>query len=125
MLTTDHELDSFDHEAQAERLFQDFERMITAFNTASISTATGGVSASEFLDVARIVSLLRAQYLKRVVGLAQADSLEGLDPDQLKRLRHDREAYEEALQGFGALRHALLRNYFTLNEQDDEISLVS
>ena len=122
---TDHELDTFDHHTSTKRLFQDFEQMITAFNTANISAATGGVSARQFLEVARIVSLLRAQYLKRVVQLADVDTLEDLDADHLRLLRHDREAYEEALAGFGALRHALLRQYFTLKEDGEEINLTS
>ncbi len=122
---TDHELDTFTHQQQTQRLFQDFERMITAFNTANISAATGGVSVREFLEVARIVSLLRARYLQRVVELAKVDTLKDLDDAQLTQIRHDREAYEEALQGFGALRHALMREYFKLTEDGEEISLAS
>lgn len=122
---TDHELDTFTHQQQTQRLFQDFERMITAFNTANISAATGGVSVREFLEVARIVSLLRARYLQRVVQLAKVDTLNDLDDTQLAQIREDREAYEEALAGFGALRHALMREYFKLTEDGEEISLAS
>jgi hypothetical protein len=122
---TDHELDSFTHQQQTQRLFEDFERMITAFNTSNITAATGGVSVREFLEVARVVSLLRAQYLQRVVSLASVDTLADLADDQLQKIRRDREAYEEALQGFGALRHALMRDYFKLNEDGDEINLTS
>jgi len=121
----DHELDTFTNQQQTQRLFQDFERMITAFNTANITAATGGVSVREFLEVARIVSLLRARYLQRVVTLAKVDTLNDLEDEQLTQIRRDREAYEEALQGFGALRHALMREYFKLTEDGEEINLVS
>lgn len=122
---TDHELDTFTHQQQTQRLFENFEQMITAFNTSNISAATGGVSVREFLEVARVVSLLRAQYLQRVVSLAEIDSLAELGKGQLQQIREDREAYEEALQGFGALRHALMRDYFKLNDDGDEINLTS
>ena len=79
----------------------------------------------EFLEVARIVSLLRARYLQRVVGLSKVETLNDLDDEHLAQIRHDREAYEEALQGFGALRHALMREYFKLTEDGEEISLAS
>lgn len=122
---TDHELDSFDHQREAKRLFADFERLITAFNTTNISAATGGVTVRQFLEVARVVSLLRAQYLKSVLGLSSVDSLADLQPDALDSIRRQREAYEEALQGFGALRHAMLREYLQLTEDGEEISIAS
>ena len=122
---TDHELDTFDHDSETRRLFQDFERMITAFNTANISAVTGDVSVRQFLEVARVVSLLRARYLKRVLRLADVDTLADLDRNEVTQLRHERETYEEALEGFGALRHALMRQYFTLSEDGEEINLAS
>jgi len=122
---TDHELDSFEYAEQTQRLFQDFEQLIAAFNKANISLATGGVSVRQFLEVARVVSLLRAQYLKHVLELSRIDRLNDLDRQVLREMREYREAYEEALEGFGALRHALMREYVSLTEDGEDINLAS
>jgi len=49
-----------------------------------------------------------------VLKLTAESGDKALDPTSILDLRQMREAYEEALHGFGALRHALERGYFDL-----------
>lgn len=96
----------------AERLSQEFEQSILEVNRRHIRAATGGVSKEHFFRAAENVARLRARYLNAVLQLEA-----GLDPPpmtEIERVREMRLAFEEALQGFHALRHALKRGYFEL-----------
>ena len=46
--------------------------------------------------------------------------VDSADGDALRRLRAWREAYEETLQGVGALRHAMKRGYLMFDEAAGE-----
>jgi hypothetical protein len=96
-----------------ERLWQEFEQSIRELNRRYIRAATGGVRKQHFLRAAENVARLRARYLNAVLRLEAAAEAPPL-PD-LEKVRQLREAYEEALQGFEALRHAHERGYFELS----------
>ncbi|MDP6709449.1 MAG: hypothetical protein QF893_24175 [Alphaproteobacteria bacterium] len=109
-----HEIDSFKGEVGRNRLDQEVEQAVHEANVQTIGSVTGAVDKDSFIRAAVTVSRLRAAYLKNVLALEVA--VDGKVPDDaaIEALRHRREAYEEALQGFGALRHALKRGYFEL-----------
>lgn len=106
-----HNLDSFDTDLGRRRVFQEFDQAIVESNRAAISAATGGVTREQVLRVAIVVSRLRARYLAEILTLAGDKAQSGLDPTAVLDLRQLRDAYEEALHGFGVLRHALERAY--------------
>ncbi|SLN45607.1 hypothetical protein [Oceanibacterium hippocampi] len=107
-----HELDSFQHELDEQRLFQQFEQGIRGANSKAIGETIGRIDAERFLAVAVKVSELRAAYLAKVVALGAATpEATGALLDELRAARGN---YVEALEGFGALRHALKRGYFEL-----------
>ena len=60
------------------------------------------------------LSRLRAAYLKNLLALEVASDGQVPDETAIADLKRRREAYEEALQGFGALRHAFKRGYLQL-----------
>jgi len=95
-----------------ERLSQEFEQAIRELNNRHIRAATGGVRKDHFLRAAENVARLRAGYLNAVLRLET--SPETPPPERFTELRELRGAFEEALQGFAALRHALKRGYFDL-----------
>lgn len=95
-----------------ERLSQEFEQAILEVNRRHIRAATGGVRKEHFMRAADNVARLRASYLSAVLRLEAA--AEPPPAAELQRVRELRLAYEEALQGFDALRHALKRGYFDL-----------
>lgn len=104
---------SGEKEIEIRRLMQQFEHQISEMNSTSISQIAGDIKKSDFLDLARSVSILRAKYLKDVLLIAHAD-----EAQLTNRLCYDvkeaREAYQEAIESFDQLKHALQRGYFNL-----------
>ena len=76
----------------------------------------GPLSKDQILRVAGAVSKLRSRYLAEVIKLGATASSGDLVPTAALELRELREAYEEALQGFGALRHAMERGYVDMEK---------
>ena len=107
----DQDTDTFDDDRARRRMFQEFEQAIRESNRQAITAATGGISKEQVLRVAISVSRLRARYLREVLKLSADSGDKILDPTAVLDLRQMREAYEEALSAFGALRHALERGY--------------
>jgi hypothetical protein len=95
-----------------ERLWQEFEQSIRELNQRYIRAATGGVRKEHLLRAAENVARLRARYLSAVLKLEAA--AETPPTPELDKVRQLRLAFEEALQGFEALRHAHERGYFDL-----------
>ncbi len=111
----EHEIEGFEDDRTRRRMFQEFEQAIRESNRTAIAAATGGISKEHVLRVAITVSRLRARYLKEVLKLSAESGDRALDPTAILDLRQMREAYEEALHGFSALRHALERGYIELS----------
>lgn len=101
------------------RLFQELDHEIRRLNTDKISEITGNVSRDAFINVAKTTARLRARYLAKVIELQTSDDIK---PDEISALRGSRIMYEEALEGFSALQHALGRGYFSLNYPDIELA---
>jgi len=95
------------------RLFQEIEHNIKTTNRENISAITGEVSRKAFNDVASTTARLRARYLAKVIELEANDDIK---PSEISILRGSRLMYEEALEGFSALQHALNKGYFDLSE---------
>lgn len=93
------------------RMFQEIEHSIKALNHEKISEITGGISKQAFVNVASTTARLRARYLAKVIELESTDNIK---PADISTLRGSRLMYEEALEGFSALQHALGRGYFKL-----------
>lgn len=93
------------------RLVQEIEHNIKIINRENISDITGTVSKQAFNDVASTTARLRARYLAKVIELESTDDIK---PSDISTLRGSRLMYEEALEGFSALQHALERGYFDL-----------
>jgi len=97
------------------RLHYELEHAIKAINCEQIGTVTGAVTKTRFIEVARMVACLRARYLHRVLELG-ADCPEAcIETEVALELKRLREAYNEALEGFAALEHALQRGYLQLD----------
>lgn len=96
------------------RMFQELEHSIKALNHEKISEITGGISKQAFINVASTTARLRAHYLAKVIELESTDDIK---PSDISTLRGSRLMYEEALEGFSALQHALGRGYFNLEDE--------
>ena len=105
-----------DHQVSVEvrRLFTELEHNIKAINREKISAKTGGVSKEAFMNVAVTVASLRASYLTKVISMQDRESLSA---DDISSLRGMRIAFEEALEGYNALQHALKRQYLQLSDE--------
>lgn len=102
-------------EVGIRRLFQELEHNIKHINTEKISEITGSVTKDAFIEVATTTARLRARYLARVVELTTSDDIK---PEGMKLLRESRMMFEEAMEGFSALQHALTRGYFSLDLEE-------
>lgn len=111
-----HDSDAFDTDFSRRRVFQEFDQAVREANRAAIAAAIGVVTKEQVMRVAIAVSQLRARYLREVLMLSHESGERAMDPTAILDLRQMREAYEEALNGFGALRHALERGYYDLTK---------
>ena len=73
------------------------------------------MSRQAFINIANTTTRLRAHYLAKVIKLESTDELKATD---ISALRGTRLMYEEALDGFSALQHALARGYFSLTDDN-------
>jgi len=103
-----------ENDAHIRRLFQEIEHNIKMINREKISAITGEVSKKAFNDVAGTTARLRARYLAKVIELEASDDIK---PSEISTLRGSRLMYEEALEGFSALQHALSKGYFDLSDK--------
>ncbi len=106
---------SAEREIEIRRIMQSFEHEISEMNSSAISEIAGDIRKSDFIDLARSISILRARYLKEVLQLSH-EQQEGLANKLCREVRQAREAYQEAIESFDQLEHALQRGYFNLVE---------
>ncbi len=104
---------SGEKEIEIRRMMQQFEHQISEMNSTEISNRAGDIKKSDFLNLAKSISILRANYLKGVLRIARADELH-LTINLCLETRKSRIAYEEAVESFDQLKHALQRGYFNL-----------
>ncbi len=100
-------------EIEIKRMLHHYEHQISEMNSTSISAIAGDIKKSDFLDLARSISILRAKYLKTVLRLAHARDDE-LNFELGLEVKRGREAYLAARESFEHLKYALQRGYFNL-----------
>lgn len=98
------------------RLTAELEHIIRQINQERISSVTGAIHKNDFVNVAETVSWIRARYLNQVLELRNFTQDGRIDTAHIKQLSNLRRAYEEALEGYNALNHALQRGYIDLEE---------
>lgn len=106
---------SGEKEIQIKRMMQQFDHEISELNSTAISEIAGDIHKSDFLQLARAVSIIRAKYLKQVMAIARAEDA-SLSFQLCLETRKKRIAYEEVIESFDQLKHALERGYFNLVE---------
>jgi len=110
---TENAINISEDRSHIRRLFQEIEHNIKTINREKISDITGSVSRKSFDDVAATTARLRARYLAKIIELESTDDIKA---SEISALRGSRLMYEEALEGFSALQHALKRGYFDLTD---------
>ena len=102
-----------DIDIKIRRLMQQLEYQFVEINKRNINEIAGEITERDFTKLAEAISICRANYLKEVLQIANNE--DGTLCARLSQQVRDRRLlYEEALQGFDALRHALGRGYFRL-----------
>ncbi len=104
---------SGEKETEIRRMMQQFEHQITEMNSTEITRRAGDIKKDDFLNLAKSISILRANYLKDVLIIARANE-DKLSINLCLEARKARIAYEEAVESFDQLKHALQRGYFNL-----------
>ena len=102
-------------ELDVQRIMQRFEHEIIAVNRQHIGDITGEISKGDILRMGEAISICRAKYLKSVLEVTKAD-VGDLDNRLTAEVRSRRILYEETMQGFAALRHALERGYVVVSD---------
>ena len=103
-----------DDELEHRRLRFELEQQITAINSAQIGAVTGTVTKLAFSNVVKMVACLRARYLHTVLKLGKECNGDCITTEAALELSRLRQAYNEALEGFNALEHAVKRGYLHL-----------
>lgn len=102
-------------ELDVQRIMQRFEHEIVDVNRRHISEITGEISKDDILKLGEAISICRAKYLKSVLEMAKSGAC-GLENKLNEEVQSRRMLYEETMQGFAALRHALERGYVVVND---------
>ncbi len=96
-----------------KRVLQEFEHEIINVNRRHIGDITGDIGKNDILKIGEAISIHRARYLKSVLDMVKTEE-SGLVGDLADEAKTHRLLYEETMQGFAALRHALERGYVIL-----------
>lgn len=94
-------------------LKQELIGFVREANGTILPTVLGTVTRTDLRHAIAWVATLRADYLKGVLGLARLEHGQA-DHAALEALAHKRVAYEEALAGVAALRHAFGQGYIDI-----------
>jgi len=102
-------------EVIVQRVLQQFEHEIVGVNRRHISEITGDIGKGDILKMGEAISICRAKYLKSVLDMAKTGdgNLASRLTDEVK---NQRLLYEETMQGFAALRHAIERGYVVIKD---------
>ena len=96
-----------------QRVLQQFEHEIVGVNQRHIGDITGEIGKADILKIGEAISICRARYLKAVLEMAKTDEAD-LGSRLTDEVKNHRLLYEETMQGFAALRHALERGYVVI-----------
>ncbi len=117
---TKSEQDRYESDMDTRRLSHELEHAIKKINRRHIEERLADFNKKAFLEVAETVACLRRDYLDKVSELSNYHKTGEIDLATIEELTRLREAFEEAVKGFGALRHALGRGYFKLKKKNKE-----
>ena len=92
---------------------QQLEHQFVEINKRNISAIAGEIRQKDFMKLAEAISVCRANYLKEVLQMANNED-STIKTRLSEQVHQQRLLYEEAIQGFDSLRHALERGYFVL-----------
>ena len=104
---------SGEKEIEIRRMMQQFEHQISEMNSTEITKRAGDIRKSDFLQLAKAISILRGNYLKDVLKIARCEE-DKLTLQLCLETRKARIAFEEVIESFDQLKHALQRGYFNL-----------
>jgi len=107
---------SGEKEIAIKRMMQKFDHEIGELNSSAITELAGDIRQSDFLHLAKAVAVIRAKYLKQVLAIARAEE-DQLSFNLCLETRKMRIAYEEVIESFDQLKHALERGYFNLVDE--------
>lgn len=102
-------------EVSLQRVLQEFEHEIVGVNRQNIKDIAGDIGKNEILKMGETISICRAEYLKSILKMANADKADPLMP-LANEVKNQRLLYEESMLGFAALRHALERGYIVVTD---------
>lgn len=102
-------------ELDVQRIMQRFEHEIIGVNRQHIGDITGEINKDDILKLGEAISVCRARYLKSVLEMTRAED-GNLESRLTEEVRSRRMLYEETMQGFAALRHALERGYVVVSD---------
>lgn len=103
-------------DSKVRRLMQQLEHQFVEINKRNINEIVGEIAEKDFIKLAEAISVCRANYLKAVLQMANSE--DAVPSTRLSdQVLKQRLLYEEAMQGFDALRHALERGYFHLADE--------
>lgn len=100
---------------RSRRIMQGIEHRIPNMNNKAIAEIVGEIHEADFETLAETIAIMRAQYLKKVVALARLDKSK-LNVNAYAEVRKLKLAFEESIESFNQLKHALERGHFKLAE---------
>jgi hypothetical protein len=103
-------------EFRSQHLLKEIEQAIQVANREILSQFLPPITKENIMPLAKSVARLRGQYLAEAFKIAQSDSGESPNEDDIKTLRKNREMYQEAREAFEALTHVIERGYVELGE---------
>ncbi len=98
-------------ELDINRLLLQFEKAVREINREEINPKIPELKLSELNPVVQMVARARAHYLNGLFNLANIIDGDMPSPEQVKKLKAMREAYEELVEGSKALEVAIERGY--------------
>ena len=98
-------------ELDINRLLIKFEKSVRDINRNTINPRIPELHLEDLHPVVQMVSNARASYLKELFDLATICGDEKPTPEQIKKLKHLRETYQELVEGSIALEVAIERGY--------------
>ncbi|MGB0671216.1 MAG: hypothetical protein ACPGNT_06945 [Rhodospirillales bacterium] len=105
-----------DNARARQRFAMAYDRELMAINKKVLDPLFPHLTLGHIRPILATVARVRGRYLREAFRLTQG-SEDGLPtPDEVKKLRELREAYEEAMAVAEALDHAIERGYITVTD---------
>lgn len=98
-------------ELDINRLLLQFEKSVREINREEINPKIAELKLSDLNPVVKMVAQARAHYLKSLFDLSNILEGNRPTPEQIRKLKVNRESYEELVEGSKALEVAIERGY--------------